>query len=205
MAPIIARRRPVSPDLGTMTATLRPPRDRKTHQRRRPSLTGAVDRPTYDVLVRFEEVSQLLAAMEHEGVRYVLIGSMAMAARGVVRATRDIDFFVEPDADNVDRLRKALKSVYDDESIDDITSEDLAGEYPVVRYGPPDGEVMIDIISRLGDAYTFNDIESDDMIIDGTTVPVATAKMLYEMKRDTIRPQDAVDADVLRSHFDLAE
>lgn len=58
--------------------------------------------------MRFGDVTALPAAFEREGVRYVLIGSMAMAAWGVVRATQDIDFFVDPEADNVDRLRRAL-------------------------------------------------------------------------------------------------
>lgn len=38
----------------------------------------------------FEDAMALLAAMEREGVRYVLIGSMAMAANRIVRATRDV-------------------------------------------------------------------------------------------------------------------
>lgn len=153
--------------------------------------------------VRFEDVTRLLAAFERQGVRYVLVGSMAMAARGIVRATRDIDFFVDPAPDNVARLRDALRAVYDDASVDEITSGDLGGPYPVIRYGPPEGEVVIDIIGRLGDAYKFADIEADVLEIDGISVPVATARMLYEMKRDTVRAQDRADAEALRDRFDL--
>lgn len=153
--------------------------------------------------MRFDDVTSLLAAFKHEGVRYVLIGSMAMAARGIVRATQDIDFFVDPDPDNVDRLRRALHSVYDDDSIEQITSADLAGPYPVIRYGPPEGQVVIDLVARLGDAYTFDDIEHEVLDVAGVAVPVATARMLYEMKRGTVRPQDRADADALRRRFDL--
>lgn len=101
--------------------------------------------------MQFDDVARLLKAFEREGVRYVLIGSMAMAARGIRRATQDIHFFVEPDEENVAKLRGALRSVYDDddddddESIDQITAEDLAGRYPVLRYGPPEGTVLIDL------------------------------------------------------------
>jgi predicted nucleotidyltransferase len=155
--------------------------------------------------VRFSDVRQLLAALERYGVRYVLIGSMGMAARGIVRATQDIDFFVDPGPDNVARLRQALRSVFDDDSIDEITSDDLAGPYPVVRYGPPEGAGVIDLVGRLGDAYSFDDIKSDIVEVDGVSVRVATARMLYEMKRDTVRPQDRADADALRKHFDLED
>ena len=159
----------------------------------------------YDLIMQFDDVARLLKAFEREGVRYVLIGSMAMAARGIRRATQDIDFFIEPDEENVARLRKAMRSVYDDESIAEIRAEDLAGRYPVIRYGPPEGTVMIDLIARIGQEYQYDDIESDVMDIDGTAVPVATPRMLYEMKRGTLRSQDRADAEVLRSKFDLTE
>lgn len=162
-------------------------------------------RGPYDCLVRFGDARQLLAALEQYGVRYVLIGSMGMAARGIVRATQDIDFFVDPAPDNVARLRGALRSVFDDESIDEITSEDLAGPYPVVRYGPPAGEGVIDLVGRLGEAYTFDDIEADVVEVDGVNVRVATPQMLYEMKRRTVRQQDRADAEALRRQFDLEE
>lgn len=155
--------------------------------------------------MRFEDVSRLLAALDQHGVRYVMIGSMAMAAHGVVRATQDIDFFVDPGAGNVARLRAALRVVFDDDSIEEITSEDLAGEYPVVRYGPPTGGGVIDLVGRLGERYSFDDIESQVIEIDGIAVPVATARMLYEMKRDTLRPQDRADAEALRSRFDIED
>ena len=54
---------------------------------------------------------------------------MEMAAQGLVRTTRDLDFCVSPDEDNVDRLRKALRSLFDDPSVEQITAADLGGDY----------------------------------------------------------------------------
>ncbi len=155
--------------------------------------------------MRFEQAKALLAAFEREGARYVLIGSMAMAAQGLVRATRDIDFFVSPDEDNVDRIKRALRSVFADPSIEEITSADLSGGYPVIQYGPPDADYVIDLLARLGEAFTFEDIESEELLVEGIRVPVATPRMLYRMKRATVRPQDGVDADSLREKFGLSE
>ena len=45
-------------------------------------------------MMDFEEAKRILAALERESVQYVLVGSIAMAAHGLVRATRDLDFFV---------------------------------------------------------------------------------------------------------------
>jgi hypothetical protein len=57
----------------------------------------------------FDQALRLLVALERQEVAYVLIGSMAMAANGVVRATRDIDLMVAADVDNIARLRRALR------------------------------------------------------------------------------------------------
>lgn len=91
--------------------------------------------------MEFDEAIQILQAFEREGVRYVLVGSMAMAAHGLVRATRDMDFFVSPDAENVERLKRALKAVFaNDPNLDQISAEDLGGDYPAVEYVPPHGQ-----------------------------------------------------------------
>ncbi|MGH8933363.1 MAG: nucleotidyl transferase AbiEii/AbiGii toxin family protein [Egibacteraceae bacterium] len=153
--------------------------------------------------MRLEQARAFLAALEREQVHCVLIGSMAMAAHGLVRATRDIDFFVAAHPENVERLKRALRSVFDDDSIDEIDTGDLAGAYPVIQYGPPHGEFTIDFVARLGDAFVYDDIDAEVMVVDGIQVRVATPRMLYEMKRDTVRPQDRIDAERLRQRFGL--
>ncbi len=153
--------------------------------------------------MRLDQARALFAAFEREQVRCVLIGSMAMAAHGLVRATRDIDFFVAANPDNVERLKRALRSVFEDDSIDEIDSGDLAGAYPVIQYGPPHGEFTIDFVARLGDAFTYEDVDAEDVFLDGVRVRVATPRTLYEMKRDTVRPQDRIDAERLRRRFGL--
>ena len=48
-----------------------------------------------------ERIPDVLRALAEEHVNYVLIGAVAMMAHGLVRATEDLDFFVNADADNV--------------------------------------------------------------------------------------------------------
>lgn len=154
----------------------------------------------------FDEVRRILAAFEHEHVRYVLVGSMALAAQGLIRATRDMDVFVSPDADNVARLRRALRRVFpEDAHIDLITADDLAGPYPAIEYSPPHGEYWIDILARLGEAFRFEDLESETLSVDGLPIHVATPRTLYRMKKATVRPQDRLDAAALRERFGLEE
>jgi hypothetical protein len=157
-------------------------------------------------MMEFGELRRILAAFEREGVRYVLVGSMAMAAQGIVRATRDADFFVASDEENVARLRRALKSLFDeDPNVDEITAADLGGDYPAVEYTPPHGHYSMDILSRLGEAFRFEDLEAEEVIVDGVRARVATPRMLYRMKKDTVRPQDRMDADRIRLRFGLKD
>ncbi|HXV64698.1 MAG TPA: nucleotidyl transferase AbiEii/AbiGii toxin family protein [Vicinamibacteria bacterium] len=154
----------------------------------------------------FDEALQILAAFEREKVDYVLIGSMAMAAQGVIRATRDVDFFVSPESENVERLKRALKSVFDDDAnVDEITAADLGGDYPAIEYTPPHGRFSLDILSRLGEAWRFEDLESEVLVVDDVSIRVATPAQIYRMKKDTVRPQDRLDAATLRERFDLSD
>ena len=157
-------------------------------------------------MMEFSELKRILAAFEKEDLRYVLVGSMAMAAQGLVRATRDVDFFVAPNPDNVERLRRALKALFDgDPNVDQITAADLGGDYPAVQYTPPHGRYTIDILSRLGEAFRFEDLEAEDVMVEGVRARVATPRMLYRMKRDTIRPQVRMDAETIRQRFGLED
>lgn len=157
-------------------------------------------------MMDLNEAKRILAAFEREEVEYVLVGSMAMAAQGLVRATRDLDFFVSPAPENVARLKRALKFLYDDDpNLDQISAEELAGDYPAVEYIPPHGRYSIDILTRLGEAFRYETLEFEELLLDGIRIRVATPTMLYRMKKDTVRPQDRLDAETIRREFDLAE
>jgi len=150
-------------------------------------------------------ILQFLQALEREKVEYVLVGAVALSVQGIVRATQAIDIFVRPEPDNVERLKRALRAVWDDPEIDGIQFADLAGEYPAIRYGPPDGDLVIDLMTRLGEAYQFEDLKAETIPWEGVHVRVATPETLYRMKKGTIRPQDQADAANLRLRFNIQE
>ena len=148
-------------------------------------------------------IQQVLLALERERVQYVVFGAVAMALHGLPRATEDLDLFIAPDRENVERLKAALRSVFDDPHIDEITANDLLGDYPAVQYGPPEGPFHIDILTRIGELFTFDALESQRIDFGGVTVSVVTPSMLYRMKKGTVRPKDHVDADRIARWFDL--
>jgi hypothetical protein len=151
-----------------------------------------------------DEVIRVLRAFEEEGLEYVLIGAAAMGLHGLVRATEDLDLFIKATSENVERLKRAFRHAYSgDPNVDDISAEDLLGDYPAERYYPPSGDLYFDVLTRLGDVASFDTVEAEIKLIEGVSVSVATPLELYRLKKDTIRPLDWQDAEALQRHFDL--
>lgn len=144
---------------------------------------------------------RVLAALERERVRYAVFGAVAVNVHGLPRSTEDLDIFVDPEHENILALKRALHSVFADPSIDEISSDDLIGDYPAIQYVPPEGAFYIDILTRLGEAFRFRDLETQRLPFEGLLVTVVTPRQLYLMKRDTVRPKDRMDAEALRRKF----
>ncbi|MCH7667355.1 MAG: nucleotidyl transferase AbiEii/AbiGii toxin family protein [Acidobacteria bacterium] len=153
----------------------------------------------------FDKIREVLAAFEDEGLEYTIIGAVALNLQGLARATEDLDIFVAPTEENIRRLRAALKTVFDDPHIEEITAEDLLGDYPAVQYVPPDGDLHIDILTRLGRAFRFEDLDSERIDFDGLEVSIVTPATLYRMKKDTVGLRDRGDAERLRRRFGFEE
>ena len=153
----------------------------------------------------FDRFLQLLRELEAHRVDYVLVGGAALNLHGIIRATEDIDFFVRLEDRNVERLRAALTAVWDDPQIEEIKACEMADAYPVIRYGPPNEDFAIDLLSRLGTELAFDDLDVEVFELDGVKIRLATAATLYRMKKGTVRPIDRADAAALREKFRLEE
>jgi acylphosphatase len=151
----------------------------------------------------YEILKRLLAALESRGVKYAIFGAVALNLHGLVRNTEDLDIFIAPEQPNVELLKAALRDAIDDPEIENITADDLLGECTAVRYVPPEGPFYIDVVTRIGEAFAFSDLETERVPYQDLTVTVVTPRMLYKMKKDTVRPKDRIDAEVLRRTFDL--
>ena len=64
-----------------------------------------------------EEAKAILAALVHEHVEFVVIGSMAMAAQGLPRATHDLDLFVSPKIENLEAVKRVLRDLFNDPNV----------------------------------------------------------------------------------------
>jgi hypothetical protein len=156
-------------------------------------------------MLALDELLAVVRAMNAEGVEYITFGAVALFVHGIVRVTEDADFFIAPSEENIERLKRALHKVWNDPSIDEISAAELMGEYPSVRYGPPDTDFYIDFLTRLDIAYSYDSLESEMSDIEGVPIRVVTPAQLFDMKRRTVRPKDRNDAEALRQRFQFSE
>ena len=140
---------------------------------------------------QLEKFLTVLEALHKADVDYILIGGFAIVLHGSTRFTEDLDIFVGTTEDNIDKLRKALNSVFHDDNINEITAPEIKN-YAVIRYGSTDN-FFIDIIGNLGEAFSIDSITSQVIEVEGRFVRIATPESLYKLKEKTFRAIDQED------------
>ncbi len=144
----------------------------------------------------FERFLEIMRAFSGEKVNYILIGGFAVILHGFSRLTADIDIFIKPEAENLERVKKALRKVFPaDEEIDSLSLQDFR-DYAVVRYGTVD-DFYIDLIGRIGEIFRYEDLDWEVREIGGAKIRIATPETLLRMKESTVRPEDKRDARFL--------
>ena len=139
----------------------------------------------------FNKFLQLVSSFEKNNVEYVIIGGLAINLHGFNRNTQDIDLFVNPSEININRLKHSLFEVFNEDDINEITLEELS-KYPVIRYGSKTG-IQIDIITKLGEKFTYSDLKADIKEIDGVKIKFANLETMYKLKEKTYREIDQLD------------
>ncbi len=139
----------------------------------------------------FTKFIELMIALEKNGADYMLVGEMAINLHGYNRNTGDIDIFIRPTFENLHKVKTALYEVIKDDSIDEITFDDL-NRYVVIRTGSPNN-FYIDIIGRIGDAYKYEELSYVFFELDGIKIKVADADSLIKLKSKTYREIDKAD------------
>jgi len=119
-----------------------------------------------------------------------------MAAHRLPRATKDLDLWVRPSAENAARVLQALDAFGAPRH--GLTATDLETEGTIYQVGVPPNRVdVITVVNgvRFEDAWP----QRADIEIDGLQVHVIGRAHLILNKRTVGRPQDLLDADLLES------
>lgn len=150
--------------------------------------------------VAFDEILRRLVAA---GAEFVVIGGLALGARGVVRATKDIDIVVSPDADNLKVVAEVAVAagghVQRGKALlgtpTSIAAELAGGEQMAIETGLG----RLDIVQGLDGVPTFDELRSraSHAEVLGVNVAVCSVEDLRAMKRAAGRGQDLVDLENL--------
>lgn len=148
--------------------------------------------------------ARILENLNEAGVRYVLIGGIALIRHGVVRATRDIDAVFDPDPENVKRIQLLVSkwgaTRPDGSPIPDGGISSNKSIHLATRMGD------LDLVSEAVAGFEFEELlaRADTRKVDGVEAPICSLADLVAMKRAVGRERDLADlADLEAAHGQL--
>lgn len=149
------------------------------------------------------KLRELLGLLTEAGVRFSVIGGVALIVRGVQRATEDLDIAYARDRENLTRLAGALAPLH----------PRLRGVPPELPFVLDDYSLRqglnftldtdlgpLDLLGEVPGLGTFDHVDafSDEVTIGGVRVLALTVDGLERAKRAAGRPKDLVDLGYLK-------
>ena len=135
----------------------------------------------------------LLRGLNDAGIRYVVVGGIAVIRHGVVRATKDVDVVVGTDGGTAAALADLM--IEWEATRPDGSRED--------RHVPGPGwplhlrtiHGLIDLIAELGPPLDLAGLlaRADERRVDGIPTPICSLEDLVALKRLAARPTDLED------------
>jgi hypothetical protein len=138
----------------------------------------------------------LLSSFNARGVEYLVVAAYALAAHGVVRATKDLDVWIRADSGNAERTWKALADF--GAPLEGASPTDFAAPGTVFQIGVP--PLRIDIVTAI-DGVAFDEAWAAREARRFADVPihVLSRALLIRNKKAAGRPQDVADVARLES------
>jgi predicted nucleotidyltransferase len=143
-----------------------------------------------------DDYKDILRILSDEKVKFILVGAYAMAAHGYLRATMDIDIWVQPEAENAAAVLRSLEIF--GVPILELTADDLQQEGIVYQIGV--APRRIDTLTSV-DGLEFEKAWANSKIVDieGIKVHVLSIPDLIINKRSTGRTKDLADVETLEA------
>ena len=141
---------------------------------------------------------KLLALLAKNGVRFVLVGGVAVAIQGYVRLTEDVGILVDDAVENLNRLLEVLAG-YGRGFARELSPADFTGEEGAIRIVEESEQMQIDIFTVMGGKHCAEALaDADQFELSGYTIPVASKRSLISWKERSPREKDRLDAIALR-------
>ncbi len=140
------------------------------------------------------DFKEFIQCLNNHNVKYLLVGGWAIGVYGNPRATKDIDFLIAVDNNNIAQLQKALHEFGAPTVKDEVFKE----KGNVFRMG--NSPIQIDIINHadgisVADCYTRRKI----IKIEGIDISVISRADLIINKRSSGRLRDLADVEYLEN------
>ncbi len=136
------------------------------------------------------DLKEFIALLDAHDVRFLVVGGAAVNALGFVRTTEDIDFWLQRNEGNAEKVLAALH----DFGFDEFTKDDLLDPKAVLMLGRPPHR--IDLLTWIS-AREFDDCYPRRVYghLGGVRIPLISVEDLLINKRASGRPKDLADIE----------
>lgn len=144
-----------------------------------------------------DDFRDLLLAFADAEVEFVVVGAHAVGYHGLPRATRDLDVFVRPSADNARRVYGALARFGAPLASTGVTPADFESRGTVYQIGV--APRRIDVLTEIS-GVSFDEalVGRGTLVLEGRSIPYIGRAALIRNKEASGRPQDLTDVERLR-------
>ncbi len=144
-----------------------------------------------------EELSELISALNENGVEYAVCGGLALTIHGFPRATFDIDILIRPESLEAG-YKIAEKFGYDIRGLD-MSFKDRAVEIRRVSKIDDDGEVLsldfLLVTPQVEDVWE----TKEKLIWQNKNLMIVSREGLIKMKELAARAKDLIDIDRIKN------
>ncbi|MGH9368191.1 MAG: nucleotidyl transferase AbiEii/AbiGii toxin family protein [Thermoanaerobaculia bacterium] len=155
-----------------------------------------------------DHISRILAALNQENVRYVVVGGVAVVLHGHLRFTADLDLVLALDRENVLAAMSALQDLgfrpRPPVRAEQFAEADTRAEWVREKgmtvfslWSPTLPGTDVDLFAEEPIPFTALAARAHPMALAGLTVPVASIPDLITLKRMAGRPTDLEDIAAL--------
>ncbi|TAE76626.1 MAG: hypothetical protein EAZ65_06020 [Verrucomicrobia bacterium] len=141
---------------------------------------------------------KLLGLLAEAGIRFVVVGGIAVTLQGYVRLTEDIDLLIDAEPSNLSSLLELL-GAYGEGFARELSLTDFTDEEGAIRIVEESEQCQIDLFTRIS-GRTYDDVvvDADTFPLRGRMVRFASKKSLIGWKEASVREKDRLDALALR-------
>jgi len=141
---------------------------------------------------------KLLVLLADRGVRFLVVGGIAVTLQGYVRLTEDVDLLLDDSDSNIQLLLQTLAG-YGEGFAAELSLTDFDDTEGAIRIVEETEQCQIDLFTRMsGKRYVDAIADADVLSLRGLSIAFASKRSLIDWKESSVREKDRLDAMALR-------